>query len=131
MDAIAAHTAGEGVDVVLDVVGGDYLDRNLDSLASGGTIVQVGVMGGGIAQFALGKLLSKRATLVGTVLRTRSRAEKIALSRSFEAEVVPRFDDGTLQAVVDRRYALGEIAQAHRYMETNANIGKIALDIAC
>ena len=128
--AVAEYTEGKGVDVVVDVVGGDYLDRNLDVLATGGTIVQVGVLGGGTARFGLGKLIPKRATIIGTVLRARSLEEKIVLSRAFDTEVVPGFDNGDLQVVVDRRYPLGEIAAAHRYMETNANVGKIALDVA-
>ena len=128
--AVGEHTEGRGVDVVLDVVGGDYLDRNVDAQATGGTIIQVGVMGGGTARFGLGKLLPKRATIVGTVLRARSPEEKIILSRAFESDVVPGFDEGVLQVVVDRRYPLSEIADAHRYMETNANVGKIALDVA-
>ena len=128
--AVAEYTNGQGVDVVLDVVGGDYLDRNLDALTTGGTIVQVGVLGGGTARFDLGKLMPKRATIVGTVLRARSLEEKIALSRAFETDVVPGFDEGNLRVVVDRRYPLAEIADAHRYMETNANVGKIALDVA-
>jgi len=127
--AVAEHTGGRGVDVVLDVVGGDYLDRNVDALAVGGTIVQVGVMGGGIATFGLGKLLPKRATIVGTVLRARSLDEKIGLSRAFEASVVPLFEDGSLRVVIDRRYPLDEVAAAHVYMESNANVGKIALDV--
>ncbi len=123
------HTGGHGVDVVLDVVGGDYLDRNVDAVAVGGTIVQVGVMGGGAATFGLGKLLPKRATIVGTVLRGRSLDEKIAVSRAFAGEVVPRFEDGTLRVVVDRRFALDDIAAAHVHMGANANVGKIALDV--
>ena len=124
----AAELAAK-VDVVLDVVGGDYLDRNVDALAVGGTIVQVGAMGGGRATFGLGKLLPKRATIVGTVLRARSLDEKVALSRAFADEIVPRFEDGTLSVVVDRRFDLTEIAAAHLHMEGNANVGKIALDV--
>ncbi|MDP7508433.1 MAG: NAD(P)H-quinone oxidoreductase [Acidimicrobiales bacterium] len=127
--AVDDHTGGRGVDVVLDVVGGDYLDRNVDALAVGGTIVQVGAMGGGRATFGLGKLLPKRATIVGTVLRARSLDEKVALSRAFADEIVPRFEDGTLSVVVDRRFDLAEIAAAHLHMEGNANVGKIALDV--
>ncbi len=127
--AVADLTSGSGVDVVLDVVGGDYLDGNLDALAVGGTIVQVGVMAGGSATFGLGKMLPKRATLVGTVLRARPLDEKVALSRAFEAEVVPLFEDGSMRVVVDRRYPLSEAAAAHAYMETNANVGKIGLDV--
>ena len=128
--AVADHTAGRGVDVVLDVVGADYLDRNLDALAVGGTIVQVGVMGGGSATFGLGKMLFRRATLVGTTLRARSLDEKVSVSRAFEDRVVPGFEDGRLEVVVDRRYPLDDIAEAHAYMESNASVGKIALDVA-
>ena len=128
--AVADHTAGRGVDVVLDVVGADYLDRNLDALAVGGTIVQVGIMGGGSATFGLGKMLFRRATLVGTTLRARSLDEKVSVSRAFEDRVVPGFEDGRLEVVVDRRYPLADIAEAHTYMETNVSVGKIALDVA-
>jgi putative PIG3 family NAD(P)H quinone oxidoreductase len=127
--AVADHTADRGADVVLDVVGGDYLDRNVDCLATGGTIVQVGVMGGGSATFGLAKLLFKRASVVGTTLRARSLAEKVAVSRAFEEQVVPGFEDGRLTVIVDRRFVLDEIAEAHAYMETNASVGKILLEV--
>ena len=129
VSVVAEATDGRGADVVLDVIGGDYLDRNADALAVGGTIMQVGLMGGGKATFGLGKLLSKRARLVGTTLRARSLEEKVALGRAFEDRVVPGFEDGSLQVVVDRRYPLADIAEAHAYMETNASVGKIALDV--
>ena len=129
VSVVAEATDGRGADVVLDVIGGDYLDRNADALAVGGTIMQVGLMGGGKATFGLGKLLSKRARLVDTTLRARSLEEKVALSRAFEDRVVPGFEDGSLQVVVDRRYPLADIAEAHAYMETNASVGKIALDV--
>ena len=130
VSVVAEATGGRGADVVLDVIGGDYLDRNADALAVGGTIMQVGLMGGGNATFGLGKLLAKRARLVGTTLRARSLEEKVALSRAFEDRVVPGFEDGSLQVVVDRRYRLADVAEAHAYMETNASVGKIALDVA-
>jgi NADPH:quinone reductase-like Zn-dependent oxidoreductase len=122
-------TGGRGVDVVLDVVGGEYLQRNLDALAVGGRIVQVGVMGGGRATFDLGALLPKRATITGTVLRGRPLEEKIAVTQRFEREVLPLLADGRLRALVDRRYPLDRIAEAHAYMESNANIGKILIDV--
>ncbi|MCU0272417.1 MAG: NAD(P)H-quinone oxidoreductase [Acidimicrobiales bacterium] len=122
-------TGGRGVDVVLDVIGADYLQRNLDALAVGGRIVQVGVMGGGKATFDLGALLPKRATITGTVLRGRPIEEKIAVTQRFGREVLPLFADGRLRALVDRRYPLERIAEAHAYMETNANVGKILVDI--
>ena len=127
---VLAATGGRGADVVLDVVGGDYLDRNVAALAPRGTIVQVGVMGGGTTSFNLAALMPKRARLAGTVLRARPLEEKIAVSQRFAAEVVPLFESGALRPVIDRRYPLDAIAEAHAYMESNANVGKIVVDVA-
>jgi NADPH:quinone reductase-like Zn-dependent oxidoreductase len=98
-------------------------------LAPRGTIVQVGVMGGGDAAVPLGLLMRARGRLVGTVLRPRPLEEKIAISRRFEAEVVPLFESGALAPVIDRRYRLEEMAAAHRRMEANENVGKIVIDV--
>lgn len=122
-------TGGRGVDVVLDVVGGDYLARNLSALAVGGTIVQVGVMGDASATFPLGALLPKRATIVGTVLRARPIEEKIAVTQRFTREMLPLFDRGLLAPVIDSRFPIDRIAEAHQHMEANANIGKILIDL--
>lgn len=127
--AVAEATEGRGVDVVLDVVGGDYLARNLAALRVGGTIVQVGVMGGGKTTIDLGALLPKRAHLVGTVLRSRPLEEKVAASLRFAREVVPAIEAGTIVPVIDRRFPLAEIADAHRYLESNANVGKVLIDL--
>lgn len=118
-----------GVDVILDVVGGDEANRNLASVRPQGTIVQVGLMGGAQAPVNLGLLLVKRAHWIGTTLRARPVEQKVALSQRFIAEVLPRFEDGTLRPVVDTRFPLDEIAAAHRHMEADANIGKIVIDI--
>ncbi len=128
-EAVAGATGGRGVDVVLDVVGGDYLMRNVAAIRTGGTIVQVGVMGGGATEINLGALLPKRAHLVGTVLRPRPLEEKAAASARFAAEVVPSIESGAIRPVIDRRYPLAEIAEAHRYLETNANVGKVLIDL--
>jgi NADPH:quinone reductase-like Zn-dependent oxidoreductase len=130
VDAARELTAGAGVDVVLDVIGGDYLARNLDALRVGGRIVQVGVMGGGSATFPLGAMLAKRATLVGTVLRGRPIEEKIALAQRFEREVLPFFTTGACRPVIDSRFDLADVEAAHHRMESNANVGKIVLDVA-
>lgn len=122
-------TGGRGVDVVLDVVGGDYLMRNVAALRTGGTIVQVGVMGGGRTEIDLGALLPKRAHLVGTVLRPRPLEEKAAASLRFAQEVVPGIEAGRIRPVIDRRFPLADIADAHRYLETNANVGKVLIDV--
>jgi len=127
--AVSDVTGGHGVDTVLDVVGGDYLMRNVASIRIGGTIVQVGVMGGGKTEINLGLLLPKRAHLMGTVLRPRPLEEKVAASVRFAAEVVPAIESGAIRPVIDRRFALGDIADAHRYLETNANVGKVLIDI--
>lgn len=123
-------TGGRGVDVVLDVIGGDYVDRNVAALRVGGRIVQVGVMGGGVVPVNLGMLLPKRASLIGTVLRARPLEEKIAITQRFAAELLPLFDTGVLRPVIDSRYALDDIAAAHAHMAANANVGKILIDVA-
>jgi NADPH:quinone reductase len=125
-----AATGGHGADVILDVIGGDYVDRNIACVATRGRIVQVGVMGGGAATVNIGLLLPKRAALIGTVLRARPIEEKIAVSRRFSAEVLPLFADGRLRPVIDSRFPLERIADAHRRMEANANVGKIVIEVS-
>ena len=127
---VASATAGVGVDVVLDVIGGDYLERNIAALATKGRIIQVGVMAGKPVLFNVGALLGKRASIIGTVLRVRPVEEKISISQRFASEVLPLFDAGVLQPVIDRRYQLDDIAAAHEYMASNGNTGKIVIDIA-
>ena len=123
-------TGGHGADVVLDVVGGSYLARNLDALRVGGSIVQVGVMEDAMATFPLGLLLPKRARLIGTVLRARPLEEKISVTAEFARQVLPLFDQGRCRPVIDRRFPLAQVGDAQRHMEANANIGKIVLDVA-
>ncbi|HEX9259783.1 MAG TPA: NAD(P)H-quinone oxidoreductase [Acidimicrobiales bacterium] len=126
-DAKAAVTGG--FDVVLDVVGGDELNRNLDVAALRGTVVQVGLMGGAQTQINLGLVLSKRLHLVGTVLRARPLEEKIAVTQRFARDVLPLFESGALKPVIDRRFPLGDIGEAHEYLESNASIGKVLIDV--
>ncbi|MCU1357872.1 MAG: Quinone oxidoreductase [Acidimicrobiales bacterium] len=130
VDAVRDATRGRGVDTVLDVVGGDYLARNVTAIRIGGTIVQVGVMGGGRSSFDVASLLPKRAHLIGTMLRSRALEEKVLATRRFGAEVVPAIEAGLVRPIIDRRFALADIAAAHAYMESNANVGKIVIDVA-
>jgi putative PIG3 family NAD(P)H quinone oxidoreductase len=123
-------TDRRGVDVVLDVVGGDYVERNVDALAVGGRVIQVGVMSRDPGLLNVGKLLPKRAAIIGTVLRPRPLEQKIAVTQQFGREVLPLFEAGVLTPVIDRRYPFDEIAAAHERMQANANIGKIVVDIA-
>ena len=118
-----------GVDVVLDVIGGDEADRNLQAARMDGTIIQVGLMGGGSAPVNIGLILSKRLTWIGTTLRARPLERKLALSQRFIDEMLPLFDAGSLKPVIDSRYPFEQIADAHLHMEANANIGKIVIDL--
>ena len=86
-------------------------------------------MGGGRTEVNIGALLPKRASIVGTVLRARPLEEKIDISRRFAAEVLPLFEAGLVHPVIDSRYPLDEIAGAHDHMESNANVGKILIDV--
>jgi putative PIG3 family NAD(P)H quinone oxidoreductase len=129
LDEVLEVTCGRGVDVVLDVVGGDYTERNLRATAARGRIVQVGLMGGGHVDVDVSALMMKRISWVGTVLRSRPVEEKIALAQRFGREVVPLFESGRLRPVIDARFPLARIAEAHAYMASNANVGKIIVDV--
>ena len=126
---IATVTGGQGVDVVLDVIGGDYINRNLQSLATLGTIVQVGLMGGGKANVDVGLMMARRSTFIGTALRSRPLEQKVSLVQRFIREMLPLFDNGSLRPIIDSRYPFDQIAEAHRYMASNANTGKILIDV--
>ncbi|MGB8859079.1 MAG: NAD(P)H-quinone oxidoreductase [Ilumatobacteraceae bacterium] len=130
-DAMAAVPAG--FDTVLDVIGGEEIERNLQAVAQRGTIVQVGLMGGGSVQVNVGLLMAKRAHWVGTTLRARPIEEKVAVTRRFAAEVLPLFDESAgarrLRPVIARVFTLDEIAAAHELMASNANAGKIVIEL--
>ncbi len=128
LSALSEQVPG-GVDVVLDVIGGDETDRNLKAVRMDGTIVQVGLMGGANASVNVGLILSKRITWIGTTLRARPVERKLALSQRFIDEMLPLFEGGALRPVVDSRFAFDDIADAHRHMEANANVGKILVDL--
>ncbi len=129
-DAVAA--VPDGFDVVLDVIGGDEVNRNISALASKGHIVQVGLMGGGVTPINLGALMGKRASITGTLLRARPLEEKLAITRRFAAEVVPGFlgTQPPLKPVIDCVLPFEKIVEAHARMEANANAGKIVVTVA-
>ena len=124
---VMAATGGRGVDVILDTVGAAYLDDNLRALAMRGRIVVVGLLGGASGELALATMLKKRATIVGTVLRSRPLEEKAALAQRFSAQVLPGFASGALVPVIDSILPMESIAAAHRQMESNQLAGKIVL----
>lgn len=129
VEAVREATGGTGVDVVLDVIGGDYVARNIRSSRVGGRIVQVGVMGGGKAEVPVGEMLPKRVSLTGTVLRARPLEEKIAITRRCAHDMGPAFESGALVPVIDRRMSLWDVAEAHEYVASNANVGKVLLEL--
>jgi len=128
-DRVLEATGGVGADVILDVIGGDYLPNNVRCVRLGGRIIQVGVMAGGPVPFDVGSLLMKRATVTGTTLRARPIEEKIAITQEFATQMLPRVAEGALSPVIDSRFPLEQVAAAHEHMAANANAGKIVLDI--
>ena len=129
VEAVKSATGGAGVDVVLDVVGGDYLPRNVSCLRTNGRIIQVGTMAGGPVPFNPAGLMLKRAALIGTTLRARPIEEKIAVTRQFAAEMLPHVAAGAMVPVIDSRFPLADAPAAHERMEANLNAGKIVLDV--
>ena len=119
----------DGFDSILDVIGGEEIERNLQAVAMKGRIIQVGLMGGSTVPVNVYALMGRRASWIGTMLRARPIEEKIALTRRFAAEMLPLFDTGQLKPVIDSRFPFDNIADAHRHMAANANAGKIMVDI--
>jgi len=126
-DRVLEITGGAGVDVILDLVGGPYLAGNIAAMSTGARQVVVGVPGGARAEIDLRALMVRRAMIRGTVLRARPIEEKIALAREFEDRVLPGFEDGSLEPVLDRTFAPDEAGRAHRAMEDNQNFGKLVI----
>ncbi len=128
-EVVRDETDGRGVNVLLDLVGGPYWEQNLAALAVRGRMVIVGTMGGPRVEANLGALMGKRLRVHGTVLRARPLEEKATLVQAFVARVLPLIAAGTIRPVVDRVFELDDVSEAHRYMETNANFGKIVLRV--
>jgi len=120
-------TGGRGVDVVLDIVGGAYLGRNLRCLAPEGRLIVIGLMGGAKAELDLGLMLSGRLSIGASTLRARPVAAKAALADELVRLLWPAFGDGTLRPVIDRVLPLERVAEAHAAMEASDHVGKIVL----
>lgn len=128
-DVIAKQTDGRGVDVVIDFVGTPYFARNVASMANGGRLVQVGILGGGgQVSVSLEDILYRHLQIKGTVMKSRAQEEKHAMVQRFREHWLDRFEGGaSLEPVVDSTFALARAADAHRRMESSANVGKIIL----
>ncbi len=120
-------TGGKGVDVTLDMIGGDYTERNIVAAAEDGRIVQIASLGGAEVKINVSRLMVKRVTLTGSTLRPRSREVKAGFARAIEAKVWPLVAAGKFKVVLDGTFPLANAADAHRRMETSAHIGKIVL----
>lgn len=127
--AIQEWTNERGVDVIIDLVGAAYLEANLKALAPLGRIVLVGTTSGAKGTLDLGMMLRKRATMVGTVLRARSKEEKAVATELFAKNVVPLLANGAVVPVIDRVYQLDQIREAHERLESNESFGKIVLTV--
>jgi putative PIG3 family NAD(P)H quinone oxidoreductase len=120
-------TGGRGVDVILDMVGGEYLQRNIESLAMEGRLVHIGQLGGSKGHIDLTPLLRQRLTITGSTLRARSVPEKAAIARAVHQHVWPLLESGEVRVLVHATFPLRDAAEAHRVMESSTHIGKLVL----
>ena len=127
VEVVKAATGGAGVDVILDMVGGDYVARNLDALAMDGRLVQIAFLRGPRAEINLNPLMRKRLTFTGSTLRPRTVAEKGAIARAIEEHVWPIVERGELRPVIHARFPLREAAGAHAALEAGDHVGKVVL----
>ena len=123
-------TGGRGVDVILDMVGGEYFTRNVAVMATGGRLVEIGFMGGSAsATIDLGQVLVRRLTITGSTLRPRSVEEKGAIAAALRREAWPLLESGKVRPIIFRTFPLAEAAAAHRLMESSEHVGKIVLTV--
>jgi NADPH2:quinone reductase len=126
---VKTATSGAGANVILDMVGGDYVERNFDAAAVDGRIVQIALLGGAKATINVGKLMVKRLHHTGSTLRPRSNADKAAMVAAIEAKVMPLLREGRVKPLMDSTFPLQKAADAHRRMESSEHIGKIVLSV--
>lgn len=124
---VKEKTGGRGVDLILDMVGGDYVARNIDALAMDGRHVSIAFLKGSKVEIDLQKVMAKRLTLTGSTLRPRNVAEKGAIAAALQAEVWPLIEAGRVRPVIHATFPLAQAAEAHALMESSAHVGKIIL----
>lgn len=128
--ALKTATEGRGVDVILDMVGGDYVGRNLDLLAMDGRLVQIAFLKSSVVEIDLMQVMRRRLAITGSTLRPRTPTEKFAIARALETHVWPLLADRTVAPVIHAVLPLAAAAEAHRLMESSRHIGKIVLQVA-
>ncbi len=129
LDRVNSVTEGRGVGIILDFVGAPYWNDNLAALSVGGRLLLVGFLGGTRGDLSISAIMSKRLTIGGTTLRGTPLPQKVDLTEAFGNYALPLFDSGELHPVIDRVFPLAKAEEAHAYMASNANIGKIVLRI--
>ncbi len=129
VEVVKSLTDGRGVDVILDMVAGDYVPRELKALADDGRLVLIALLGGAKAEADLGQILRRRLTITGSTLRPRDVTFKAAIARDLREHVWPLLDSGSIRPVVFKSFPLAAAADAHRLMESGAHIGKIVLEV--
>jgi putative PIG3 family NAD(P)H quinone oxidoreductase len=129
VEEVKRITGGRGVDIVLDMIGGDYVPRNLTCLAEDGRHVSIAAQRGARTELALWPMMAKRLTLTGSTLRARSVEFKSLLAQEIERNVWPAVEDGELRPVIDSVFPIAEAADAHRRMESGEHVGKIVLEV--
>ncbi|TAK16209.1 MAG: NAD(P)H-quinone oxidoreductase [Acidobacteria bacterium] len=127
VEAVKAITNNRGVDVILDIIGGEYTARNLACLARDGRLVQIGLMGGASATIPLAPIILRRLTITGSTLRIRTPEEKGAIAAALEREVWPLLASGRMKPIVDRTFPLADAPSAHRVLESGQIFGKVVL----
>jgi NADPH2:quinone reductase len=128
VEAVKTATEGNGVNVILDIVGGDYVERNIRSLADDGRLVNIAFQGGSKVTIDLMRVMLKRLTLTGSTLRIRSSEVKASIARAIEENVLPLIADQRIRVVIDATYPLAQAAKAHERMDEN-HIGKVVLTL--
>ena len=129
VEIVKKAAGGEGVDVILDMVGGDYTPRNLELLRTDGRVVQIAFLRGNKTQIDLNPIMRKRLTLTGSTLRPRSVAEKAKIAEALRAKVWPLFESGKLKPVIHAKFPLAKAADAHAMMDADQHTGKIVLTV--
>jgi putative PIG3 family NAD(P)H quinone oxidoreductase len=127
---VARFTDGKGVNLILDMVGGPYFERNLECLATEGRLVQIAFLQGGEVPLKLARMMAKRIMLTGSMLRPRSVAEKTAIASGLREHVWPLLESGKVRIVLDRVYPFEEAIEAHRRMESSEHVGKIIFKVS-
>ena len=129
VEIVKLETGGKGVDVILDMVGGDYVPREIGCLADDGRLVLIALLGGGKATVPLGQILIRRLTVTGSTLRPRPLSFKAKIAANLHQHVWPLLESGVIQPVIYQTFPLAQAAQAHTLMESSTHVGKIMLEV--